>query len=72
MANLIGSGSRSESCFNFDGGLLLDPTQTDKVSHSHKLLYQSSQEQPPVRGIASAYKQKCCRTGTKSKFTRVF
>ena len=74
LANLAGSGGRSESSFNSQGGLpppLSDPTQTDKISHSHKLLCQSSQEQLPVRGIASAYRQKCCRTGQKPNLTRV-
>ena len=33
-----------------------------KVSHGHKLLCQSPQEQLPVGGITSAYSQKCCRT----------
>ena len=32
---------------------LPDPAKTHKVSHSHKLLCQSSQEQLPVRGITS-------------------
>ena len=74
LANLAESGGRSESSFNSQGGLpppLSDPTQTDKISHSHKLLCQSSQEQLPVRGIASAYRQKCCRTGQKPNLTRV-
>ena len=35
------------------------------------MLCQSSQEQLPVRGIASAYRQKCCRTGQKPNLTRV-
>ena len=34
-----------------------------KVPHSRKLLCQSSQEQLPVGGITSAYRQKCSRTG---------
>ena len=74
LANLAGFGGRPESSFNSQGGLpppLSDPTQTDKISHSHKLFCQSSQEQLPVRGIASAYRQKCCRTGQKPNLTRV-
>ena len=46
--------------------------QTRKISHSHKLLCQSPQEQLPVGGIASAYRQKCNRTGSKSNFPGVF
>ena len=44
------------------------PVQTlsDKKSLNNKLLCRSSQEQLPVGGIASAVKQKCCRTGSKS------
>ena len=75
LANLAGSGCRSESCSNPEIGLhlpLSDPAKTHNVSHGHKLLCQSSQEQLPVRGITSAYRQKCCRTGSKPDFTRVF
>ena len=36
-----------------------------KVSHGHKLLCQSSQEQLPDGGITSAYRQKCGRTGSQ-------
>ena len=50
---------------------LSDPTKTYKNSYSHKLLCQSSQEQLPVRGIASAYRQKCCRTGVQSDLVGV-
>ena len=68
MANLAGLGCRSESGSNPPTGLhppLSDLAKTHKNSHSHKLLCQSSQEQLPVRGIASAYRQKCCRTGAQ-------
>ena len=75
LANLDGSGCRSESGSNPERGLhppLSDPAQTHKVSHSRKLLCQSPQERLPVGGITSAYRQKCCRTGTKSKVPGVF
>ena len=74
LANLAGPGCRSESGSNSARGLhppLLDPTKTYKNSYSHKLLCQSSQEQLPVRGIASAYRQKCGRTGVQSDLVRV-
>ena len=74
LGNLAGSGCRSESSSNPQRGLcppLSDPAELDKVSHSHKLLWQSSQEPQPVRGITSAYEQKCNRTGTQTQFTRV-
>ena len=57
LANLAGSGCRSESSSNPERGLhppLSDPAQTHKVSYSHKLLCQSPQEQLPVGGITSA------------------
>ena len=47
LANLAGSGGPSESCSNPERGLhppLSDPAKTHKVSHSHKLLWQSPQE----------------------------
>ena len=75
LASLAGAGGRSESGSNFEGGLpppLPDPTQTHKVSHSRKLLCQSSQGQLPDGGITSAYRQKCSGTSSKSKITRVF
>ena len=46
--------------------------KTYKISHGHKLLCQSSQEQLPVGGIASAYRQECSRVGPKSNISRVF
>ena len=75
LAGLAGSGFRSESGTNFERGLhpsLSDPTKVGKTPHSHKLLWQSSQEQLPVRGITSAYGQKCCRTSTQPDLSRVF
>ena len=74
LANLAGPGCRSESGSNPARGLhppLSDPTKSYKNSYSHKLLCQSSQEQLPVRGIASAYRQKCCRTGVQSDLVGV-
>ena len=74
LAKLAGPGCRSESGSNPARGLhppLSDPTKTYKNSYSHKLLCQSSQEQLPVRGIASAYRQKCCRTGVQSDLVGV-
>ena len=74
MANLAGPGCRSESGSNPPRGLhppLSDPAKTHKNSHSHKLLCQSSQEQLPIRSIASAYRQKCCRTGLQSDLVGV-
>ena len=75
IGNLAGSGCRSESSSNPERGLhspLSDPAKSHKVSHSNKLLCQSLQEPLPAGGITSAYRQKCSRTGTKSKFSRVF
>ena len=59
LANLAGSGCRSESCSNPERGLsppLSGPAKTHKVSHSHKLLCQSPQEPLPAGGITSAYR----------------
>ena len=75
LANLAGSGCRSEGSSNLERGLhppLSDPAQSHKVSHSHKLLWQFSQEPLPVRGITSAYRQKRGRVGSKSKISGVF
>ena len=74
LANLAGSGCRSESCSNSERGLhppLSDPAKSHKVSHSNKLLCQSPQEQLPAGGIASAYRQKCSRASTTSNIPRV-
>ena len=60
---------------NLERGLhppLSDLTEAYKVSHGRKLLCQSSQEQLPVRGITSAYRQTCCRASKKSNFLGVF
>ena len=74
LANLAGSGCRSESASNSERGLLpplSDLAKAYKVSHSRKLLCQSPQEQVPVGGITLAYRQKRSRTGSKSNISRV-
>ena len=70
LANLAGSRSRSESYPDSERGL--HPPKTYKVSHSHKLLCQSSQGQQSVGGITSTYRQKRSGTGAKPKIRRVF
>ena len=75
LANLAGSGCRSESCSNPKRGLhppLSDPAKTQKVSHRHKLLCQSPQEPLPAGGITSAYRQKCGGTSAKPNISGVF
>ena len=75
LANLVGSGGRSESGSNPERGLhppLLDPAKTHKVSNSHKLLWQSPQEQLPAGGITSAYRQKCSGASTKPNISGIF
>ena len=75
MANLAGSGCRSESGSNPERGLhppLSDPAKTHKVSHSHKLLCQFPQEPLPAGGITSAYRQKCSGTSTKPNISGIF
>ena len=51
---------------------LPDLAKLIKNPHSHKLLWQSSQKPHTVRGITSAYGQKCHRTGSQTDITRVF
>ena len=75
LGNLAGSGCRSESSSNPERGLhppLLDPAKTHKVSYSHKLLCQSPQEQLPVGGITSAYRQKCSGISKKQNLSELF
>ena len=75
MANLAGSGCRSESNSNVERRLLSplsDPAKTNKIPHGHKLLRTSPQEQLPVGGIGSADRQECSGTGTKSNFSGLF
>ena len=71
--NLVTNGCRAQGTSNPKTGLhppLPEPTQALKISHSHKPLCQSSQEQLPVRSIATAYKQKCCGTGPQPNISR--
>ena len=75
LANLAGPRCQSENSTNLERGLhpsLSDPTKSHKISLGRKLLCQSSQEQLPVRGITSAYSQKCCRTSKASSRFGVF
>ena len=75
LENLAGSGGRSENSSNPERGLhpsLSDPASSLKVSHSHKLLCQSPQEQLPAGGITSAYRQKRGRVGPQSNIPGVF
>ena len=74
LANLAGSRGRSENSSNLERGLhpsLSDPAKSYKVSNCRKLLCQSPQEQLPVGGITSAYRQKCSRTGPQSNISGV-
>ena len=75
LENLAGSGCRSESSSNPERGLyspLSDPVKTHKVSYCHKLLCKSPQEQLPVGGITSAYRQECNRTSKKQNLSELF
>ena len=75
LENLVKARCRAESSTHPQRRLhppLSDPTKTHKVSHSHKLLCQSPQEQLPARGITSAYGQKCSGTSSQSNISRVF
>ena len=75
LENLARSGSRFESSSNPERGLyppLSDPAKALKVSHSRKLLCQSSQEQLPAGGITSAYRQKCNGTSKKQNISELF
>ena len=62
LANLAESRGRSENRSDLEGRLhppLPDPAKFNQVSHCHKPLCKPSQEQLPVRGVTSAYVQKC-------------
>ena len=75
LADLAGSGGRSESGSHFERGLhppLSNPAETFKVTHSLKQIRQSSQEQLPARGIAPAYTKGRCRISAKPDISRVF
>ena len=66
LEKVVRSGCQSESGPNLERGLhppLSDPAKLVKTSHSHKLLWQSSQKSETIRDITSAYRQKCHRTG---------
>ena len=75
LANLAGKRCRTKNSSNLERGLhppISDPAKPHKVSHCHKPLCQSPQEQLPAGGITSAYRQKCNRTGPQSNISRVF
>ena len=75
LAGVAGPKCQSKGGSNLERGLhppLPDPTTAHKSSHSHKLLCQSPQEQLPVGGITSTYRQKRSRAGPKPNFTGVF
>ena len=72
LEKVVRSGCQSESSSNPERGLhppLSDPAELVKNSHSHKLLWQSSQKPQTVRGITSAYGQKCHRTSSQTDLT---
>ena len=72
LANLAGSRGRSENSSNLERGLhpsFPDPANSYKVSNCCKPLCQSPQEQLPVGGITSAYRQKCSGTGPQSNIS---
>ena len=65
-------GFKSKSSHHTEGGLhspVPVQTQLDKVTDCNKQLPQSSQTVLPFGGTVSADKQKCSRTGRKSKLT---
>ena len=65
-------GFKSKSSHHTEGGLYSPvPVQTllDKVTDCNKQLPQSNQTVIPCGGTVSADKQKCSRTGRKSKLT---
>ena len=75
LENLAKSRGRSEGSSNPARGLLPplpDPPPTHTIPYSHKPVCQSPQEQLPVGGITSAYRQKSGRKGSKSEIPRVF
>ena len=75
LENLVKTGCRPESSSNPQRGLhppLSDLAKAHKISHSHKLLCQSPQEQLPAGGITSACRQKCSGISTKSNISGVF
>ena len=74
LENLARSRGRSEGSSNPSRRLLPplpDPPPTHTIPYSHKPVCQSPQEQLPVGGITSAYRQKSGRKSSKSKIPRV-
>ena len=74
LGNLGSLGDRTQSSINVERGLhptFPSQTKLDQVTHNHQLLCTSSQEPLPVGGTASADKQKCSRTGQKSRISGV-
>ena len=72
LGEMANPGFKSKSSHHTEGGLHSPvPVQTplDKVTDCNKQLPQSSQAVLPFRGTVSADKQKCSRTGRKSKLT---
>ena len=72
---MAGSGGQSENSSNLERRLhpsFPDPAKSYKISDCRKPLCQSPQEQLPVGGITSAYRQECNRTGPQSNISRVF
>ena len=51
--------------------LLPVQTQFNQITNCHKQLCQPTKTVPPSGGTVSAGEQKCCRTGSKPKLTRV-
>ena len=75
LENLAENGCRTENNSDLERGLhppLSNPAKSHKVSHCHKPLCQSPQEQLPAGGITSAYRQECNRAGPQSNISRVF
>ena len=68
------SGFKSKSTHYTQRGLhppLPVQTKPNQVTNGHKQLSKSIQTGPPFRGTVSAGEQKCSRTGSKPKLTRV-
>ena len=72
---MVESGGQSQNSPDLKGRLhspLPEQAPPVKAPYSHKPLCGPLQEQLPVGGFASAYFQKCSRTGAKPKISRVF
>ena len=75
LENLGGSGCQPQSTKHSQTWLhppLSNPAELDKVTDHYKLLCLSSQKPLSFGGITSADEQKCSRTSSKSKISRVF